>query len=49
MTEATVCWLSGPVLRARTSARFHVSDAVLIGERRLLGEIIRVDADDFTE
>jgi V/A-type H+-transporting ATPase subunit A len=43
MTEATVCWLSGPVLRARTSGRFHVSDAVLIGERQLLGEVIRVD------
>jgi V/A-type H+-transporting ATPase subunit A len=45
MTEATVCWLSGPVLRARTSGRFHVSDAVLIGERRLLGEVIRVDTE----
>ena len=45
MTEATVCWLSGPVLRARTSGRFHVSDAVLIGKRRLLGEVIRVDID----
>ena len=45
MTEATVCWLSGPVLRARTSGRFHVSDAVLIGERQLLGEVIRVDTE----
>ncbi len=45
MTEATVCWLSGPVLRARTSGRFHVSDAVLVGEQRLLGEVIRVDTE----
>jgi len=45
MTEATVCWLSGPVVRARTSGRFHVSDAVLIGERQLLGEVIRVDTE----
>ena len=45
MTEATVSWLSGPVLRARTSGRFHVSDAILVGERRLLGEVIRVDTE----
>ena len=45
MAEATVCWLSGPVLRARTDARFHVSDAILVGERQLLGEVIRVDTD----
>jgi V/A-type H+-transporting ATPase subunit A len=44
VSEATVSWLSGPVLRARTSGRFHVSDAILVGERRLLGEVIRVDA-----
>ena len=43
MSEATVSWLSGPVLRAHTSGRFHVSDAILVGERRLLGEVIRVD------
>ncbi len=45
MTEATVSWLSGPVLRARTSGRFHVSDAILVGERQLLGEVIRVDTE----
>lgn len=45
MSEATVCWLSGPVLRARTEARFHLSDAILVGERQLLGEVIRVDSD----
>ena len=43
MPEATVSWLSGPVLRAHTSGRFHVSDAILVGERQLLGEVIRVD------
>ena len=44
MSDATVSWLSGPVLRARTSGRFHVSDAILVGEQQLLGEVIRVDA-----
>ena len=43
MTEATVSWLSGPVLRAHTSGRFHVSDAILVGDDRLLGEVIRVE------
>jgi V/A-type H+-transporting ATPase subunit A len=45
MSEATVSWLSGPVIRARTAGRFHVSDAILVGERRLLGEVIRVDSE----
>ena len=43
MAEATVSWLSGPVLRARTAGRFHVSDSILVGEGRLLGEVIRVE------
>ncbi len=45
MSDATISWLSGPVIRARTSGRFHVSDAILVGERQLLGEVIRVDAE----
>jgi len=45
MAEAIISWISGPVLRARSSDRFHVSDAVLVGEGRLLGEVIRVDTD----
>jgi V/A-type H+-transporting ATPase subunit A len=43
MSEATISWLSGPVLRAHTSGRVHVSDAILVGANRLLGEVIRVD------
>ncbi|NCF25667.1 MAG: V-type ATP synthase subunit A [Gammaproteobacteria bacterium] len=43
MSEATISWLSGPVLRARTCGRFHVSDAILVGAKRLLGEVIRVE------
>jgi V/A-type H+-transporting ATPase subunit A len=45
MSDATVSWLSGPVLRARTTGRFHVSDAILVGDQQLLGEVIRVDAE----
>ena len=43
MAEAMINWLSGPVLRARTTGRFHVSDAILVGDNRLLGEVIRVE------
>jgi V/A-type H+-transporting ATPase subunit A len=45
MTDATISWLSGPVLRARTAGRFHISEAVSVGAGELLGEVIRVDTD----
>ncbi|MBT8106330.1 MAG: V-type ATP synthase subunit A [Woeseiaceae bacterium] len=45
MTDARITWISGPVLRARTSCKMHVSEAVLVGDSRLLGEVIRVDGD----
>ncbi|MDH4047906.1 MAG: V-type ATP synthase subunit A [Gammaproteobacteria bacterium] len=45
MTEATIRWISGPVMRARSTGRFHLSEAVLVGERELPGEIIRVDTE----
>ena len=48
MTDACITWISGPVLRARTSTELHVSEAVFIGEDRLLGEVIRVDGDSIT-
>ena len=44
MTEARISWLSGPVLRAQTTGHFHVSDAILVGDSRLLGEVIRVES-----
>ena len=46
MSEATISWLSGPVVRARTADRFHVSDALRVGANDLLGEVIRVDTDN---
>ena len=42
MTDAIVSWISGPVLRARSTDGFRLSDAVLVGDRDLLGEVIRV-------
>jgi V/A-type H+-transporting ATPase subunit A len=44
--EATITWISGPVLRARTRGAFHVNEAALVGPRRLLGEVIRIAGDE---
>ena len=45
MSEAKITWISGPVLRATTADVFHLNEAVFIGARRLLGEIIRIEQD----
>jgi len=46
MTDATINWISGPVLRARVSKPFRIYEAVLVGENKLLGEVIRLDNDE---
>jgi V/A-type H+-transporting ATPase subunit A len=43
MTDATITWISGPVLRAATKRPFHVNEAALVGRQSLLGEVIRID------
>lgn len=47
MSEARIKWISGPVLRAR-GAGFRMREAVQVGESRLLGEVIRIAADEIT-
>ncbi|MEK8089110.1 V-type ATP synthase subunit A [Thermithiobacillus plumbiphilus] len=39
---ALIEWISGPVLRARSEDPFQINEAVLVGDRRLLGEVIRI-------
>ena len=46
MADAVITWISGPVLRARTSREMRVAEAIVVGADRLLGEVIRVDGDD---
>ncbi len=46
MTDATITWISGPVLRAATQHPFRVNEAALVGRQRLLGEVIRLDGAD---
>ena len=45
MNEAIISWLSGPVLRAKTEHNFHVDEAVLVGNKKLLGEVIHLDGE----
>ena len=47
MTEARIRWISGPVLRARTSDTFHVHEAITVGGDSLPGEVIQLAGDEF--
>jgi V/A-type H+-transporting ATPase subunit A len=47
MSRATIRWISGPVLRARTEdGAFSLREAVRVGEQALLGEVVRLDGDE---
>ena len=46
MADANITWISGPVLRARTQASFSINEAALVGEQRLLGEVIRINGQE---
>ena len=45
MSEASITWISGPVLRATTQDVFHINEALFVGEHKLLGEVIRIELD----
>ncbi|MBF0462370.1 MAG: V-type ATP synthase subunit A [Magnetococcales bacterium] len=46
MSEATLCWISGPVLRAISRDAFHIHEAVQVGAQGLLGEVVRLRTDE---
>lgn len=46
MSTAQIRWISGPVLRARTSDLFHLQEAISAGANALLGEIIHLDTHE---
>ena len=46
MSIAHILWISGPVLRARVEGPFRMREAVRVGERSLLGEVIRMQDDE---
>ena len=42
MSEASITWIGGSVLRAITKDSFQINEAALVGEQKLLGEVIRI-------
>ena len=46
MSTARIRWISGPVLRARTSDTFHVHEAIAVGPDALPGEVIQLNGDE---
>src|ERR1035437_2599240 len=46
MSTARMTWLSGPVLRARALGPFRLREAIRVGARGLLGEVIRMQGDE---
>ena len=46
MSEARITWCSGSVLRARPEGSFQVNEALLVGPKQLLGEVIRLSHDE---
>ena len=48
MSTAITTAITGSVLRARPDGSFRLREAVQVGERRLLGEVIRIALDSIT-
>jgi V/A-type H+-transporting ATPase subunit A len=46
VSRARITWIGGPVLRARTEGAFGIFEALAVGERRLLGEVIQLRSDE---
>jgi V/A-type H+/Na+-transporting ATPase subunit A len=46
VSTARIRWISGPVLRARTSDTFHVNEAIGVGAQGLPGEVIQLNTDE---
>jgi V/A-type H+-transporting ATPase subunit A len=46
MSRAIIQWISGPVIRARPLGSFVMRESVRIGEKALLGEVIRLREEE---
>jgi V/A-type H+-transporting ATPase subunit A len=46
LSEARITWIGGPVLRARGPGPFGIFEALAVGERHLLGEVIQLRGDE---
>ena len=48
MSTAVICSIRGPVLRAVGEEPFQMNESVLVGEKRLLGEVVRLEGNAVT-
>ena len=48
MSDAVIRWISGPVLTAKVNRPFKINEAILAGEKKLLGEVVRLNEDEIT-
>ena len=46
MSRATLTWASGPVIHARMEGSFQIYEALAVGERGLLGEVVQLNGDE---
>jgi len=46
MSEARITWIGGPVLKACAMGPFSIFEALAVGERGLLGEVIQLRGDE---
>jgi len=46
VSRGVITWIGGPVLRARMHGPFSVYEAVSVGPRRLLGEVIQLKGEE---
>jgi V/A-type H+-transporting ATPase subunit A len=46
VSEARITWIGGPVLRAKATGPFGIFEALAVGERRLLGEVIQLRGEE---
>ena len=46
MKQAVITWIGGPVLRARMTGGFSVYEAISVGPRHLLGEVIQLKGEE---
>ena len=46
MSEARITWVGGPVLKACATGPFSIFEALAVGERGLLGEVIQLRGDE---
>lgn len=46
MSDATLTWASGPVIRARMHGSFQIYEALAVGQHGLLGEVVQLKGEE---